>query len=178
MKNTYHFISHWNIPAPPELVYRTLENVSALATWWPSVYLDVKVLEPGQPGGVGKIVELYTKGWLPYTLRWKFRVTESKFPSGFSLLAEGDFEGTGTWTFSACESGTLVTYDWNIEARKPLLRTLSWALKPIFALNHAWAMQKGEASLLLELRRRQGETGVPKPAGPTFPNNFLKNRIL
>ena len=40
-----------------------------------------------RPDGV---VELHTKGWLPYTLRWRFRVTEDRKPHGFSLEAWGD----------------------------------------------------------------------------------------
>ncbi|MCB9294333.1 MAG: hypothetical protein H6559_14605 [Lewinellaceae bacterium] len=89
--SAYHFITRWQMEASCEEVYRILEDVDGLARWWPSVYLDVRVLEKGRPGGVGKVVELYTKGWLPYTLRWKFRVTEADFPNGFSLEAFGDF---------------------------------------------------------------------------------------
>lgn len=176
--NAYHFITRWQVAATPEDVYRTLEDVEALARWWPSVYLDVKVLEKGQSGGVGKVVELYTKGWLPYTLRWKFRVTHSEFPMGFSLEAFGDFVGQGIWTFVSTGSGTSVTYDWQIEAEKPLLKNLSWLLKPIFSMNHEWAMRKGLASLELELRRRKGDKTVPGPPKPTFPHNLTNNQIL
>jgi hypothetical protein len=64
-----------------------------------------------------------------------------------------------------------VTYDWLLRADKPLLRRLSWLLKPIFAANHRWAMARGEESLKLELARRRAETPeerarVPAPAGP------------
>jgi hypothetical protein len=49
---------------------------------------------------VVKLVDLYTKGWLPYTLRWQFRVTESRSPYGFTIEALGDFVGRGIWTFA------------------------------------------------------------------------------
>ena len=176
--NAYHFITQWHVRATPEDVYRTLEDVDALSRWWPSVYLDVKVLEKGQPGGVGKVVELFTKGWLPYTLRWKFRVTHTDVPKGFALDAFGDFIGRGSWTFTPTDSGTAITYDWQIEAEKPLLKKLSWLMKPIFSMNHQWAMRKGLESLTLELRRRQGETNVPPPPKPVFPHNLTNNRIL
>lgn len=178
MDNSYHFTTFWHISAPPEIVYRILEDVDTLTDWWPSVYLDIKVLEKGQKGGVGKVVELYTKGWLPYTLRWKFRVTETNFPTGFKLEALGDFEGSGVWTFMPGVAGTIATYDWRIDAKKPILRRLSWLMKHIFSKNHLWAMSKGEESLMLEIRRRNGENNVPAPPGPTFPNNFLNNKIL
>lgn len=176
--NAYHFITHWQVEATPEEVYDTLGNANELARWWPSVYLDVKVLEPGQPGGKGKLVELFTKGWLPYTLRWKFRVTENDYPNGYRIEAIGDFVGRGIWTFK--KNGNLcdITYDWKIEAEKPLLKKLSGLMKPLFSMNHEWAMRKGEESLKLELRRRKGEKNVPAAPKPTFPHNLLNNKIL
>jgi hypothetical protein len=47
-----------------------------------------------------------------------------------------------------------ISYDWRIRADKPLLRTLSFLLKPVFSANHRWAMAQGEASLKRELVRR------------------------
>ncbi|MFN8345548.1 MAG: SRPBCC family protein [Spirosomataceae bacterium] len=176
--NAYHFITRWYAEATPEEVYRILEDVEALAIWWPSVYLDIKVVEKGQKGGVGKLVELYTKGWLPYTLRWKFRVTHTDFPKGFALEAIGDFVGRGIWTFTPQGTGTAITYDWKIEAEKPLLKRLSGLMKPLFSMNHEWAMAKGLESLTLELRRRKGEANVPKATKPTFPHNLTHNKIL
>lgn len=174
----YNFLTTWHLEATCEEIYHILEDVEGLPAWWPSVYLDLKVLEKGQPGGVGKLVELYTKGWLPYTLRWKFRVTSTQFPTGFSLEALGDFVGTGIWHFEQKGAQCTITYDWRISAEKPLLKKLSGLLRPIFSANHHWAMRKGLESLALELRRRRGEKQVPAPPAPTFPHNFLNNKIL
>lgn len=185
----YHFITRWSLPATCEEIYQTLEDAEDLARWWPSVYLDVKIREKRQPGGVGKVVELYTKGWLPYTLRWQFRVTRTNFPNGYALEALGDFRGHGVWTFQesaisaperpVCE----VVYAWKITAEKPLLKLLTPVLRPIFAANHLWAMAKGEESLRLELQRRKAQTRAQRehisaPPGPTFPHNLLNNKIL
>lgn len=173
----YQFVTTWKVTAACEEVYRILEDVERLAQWWPSVYLDVKVLEKGQPGGVGKRVSLYTKGWLPYGLRWHFRVTEAEFPTGFALEASGDFVGRGVWRFRQEGETCVVTYDWNISAEKPLLKKLTFLLRPVFSANHEWAMRKGLESLQLELRRRRGERNVPAAPAPTFPHNMLNNRI-
>ena len=51
-----------------------------------------------------------------------------------------------------------VTYDWRLRAEKPLLRSLSFLLKPLFEANHRWAMAQGEESLRLELARRRATT--------------------
>lgn len=90
---------------------------------------------------------------LPYTLRWQFPVTESRYPLGFSLEAWGDFNGRGTWTLAQDDDFVNVTYDWKVRADKPLLKALSFLFKPLFSANHKWAMARGEESLRVELAR-------------------------
>lgn len=138
----------------------------------------MKVREKGQPGGIGKLVELYTKGWLSYSLKWHFRATAADFPRGFALHAMGDFVGDGVWEFRQDGGYCIVAYDWRISAEKPLLKKLTWLLRAIFSASHEWAMRKGLESQELELRRRRGEQQVPPPPKPTFPHNFLSNKIL
>lgn len=171
--NEYHFITTWRVQSTLEEVSEVLGNGPDLARWWPSVYLEVKELEKGDAQGIGKVISLYTKGWLPYTLRWQFRVTGSSYPKGFSLEATGDFVGTGVWTFVQDGEWVNVTYDWKINAEKPLLKYFSLVMKPLFSANHRWAMARGEESLKLELQRRHAPTPearakVPPPPPPTF----------
>lgn len=175
----YQFLTTWTFPETTcAEVYNILEAVESLPEWWPSVYLDVAVREKGRPGGIGKVVELYTKGWLPYTLRWRFLVTAAQFPDGFALQATGDFIGEGIWTFRQEGNTCVVTYDWKISAGKPLLRRLTWLLRRVFSANHEWAMRQGRISLELELRRRRGQPNVPMPPSPTWPHNWLNNKVL
>lgn len=179
--NEYHFITDWRVEGTVKDVSDILRNATDLPRWWPAVYLDVQELEAGDAEGVGKVVSLYTKGWLPYTLRWQFRVTESNYPYGFALEAWGDFVGRGVWTFEQDDDFVKVVYDWRIRADKPVLSKLSFLLKPIFSANHRWAMAKGEESLKLELARRHAKTAdearrVPAPPKPTFPHNFLRGQ--
>jgi len=171
--NDYHFITHWRVQGKVGEAAEILSKPEALPRWWPSVYLDARVLEPGDKEGVGKVVDLYTKGWLPYTVRWKFRVTDADYPRGFSLDAWGDFNGRGIWTLRQEGDDVRITYDWKIRADKPLLKSLSFLFKPVFAANHRWAMARGEESLRLELLRSRASTAeelaaVPPPPGPTF----------
>lgn len=169
--NEYHFITTWRVPGSVEEVTEIIADGTDLPRWWPAVYLDVRELEPGDERGVGKVIDLYTKGWLPYTLRWKFRVSEIGHQT-VTIQAEGDFVGRGIWTFEQDGDWVNIIYDWKISAEKPLLRTLSALMKPIFSANHRWAMAKGEESLLLELARRRAKTQaererIPSPPGPT-----------
>jgi polyketide cyclase/dehydrase/lipid transport protein len=132
-----------------------LDDPLDLPRWWPSVYLSATQLRPAGPTGIGARVRLHTRGWLPYTLHWDLEVVKSDYPRGFAIAASGDFEGTGVWTLEQNGDHVDVTFDWRIDARKPLLRRWSIMLKPLFAANHRWAMRQGEISLRRELDRRR-----------------------
>jgi hypothetical protein len=175
--NEYHFVDRWRVEGTVEEVSEVIENGRELARWWPSVYLEVEEKEPGGEGGIGKLIALRAKGWLPYTLRINFRTTASRSPHGFTLQASGDLEGVGVWTFEQDGPFVNISYDWRILANKPLIRSLSFLLKPIFASNHRWTMRRGEESLKLELARRRARTpeesaSIPPPPGPVFPHNL------
>lgn len=148
MLNDYHFITRWRVRGTVKEVIDILGDAEDLPRWWPAVYIEVKK--------DGDVVELFTKGWLPYTLRWSFRVTETRI-DGFVIEAFGDFAGRGEWLLTQDGDDAGIIYDWRITAEKPLLRLFSPILKPIFGANHRWAMARGEESLRIELARRHGE---------------------
>ena len=167
----YHFVTNWRVEASCGEVADILGNPVELPRWWPSVYLAVEELAPPGPGGVGRRVRLHTKGWLPYTLRWELTVVESNYPYGSTIEARGDFDGRGVWKFVQDGPFVDIAYDWRIRAEKPLLRNLSFLLKPLFEANHRWAMAQGEQSLKLELLRRrafsdESRAAIPAPPGP------------
>jgi len=164
--NEYVFVTRWRVEASIEEVTQVLADAEALPRWWPSVYLEVRKRADG-------VVDLFTKGWLPYTLRWQFRLTDDRSPNGFSLEARGDLVGRGKWTLRQDGPYADVIYDWRVRADKPLLRYGSFVFKPLFAANHRWAMARGEESLRLELLRRRAKTpaeraAIPEPPPPTF----------
>jgi hypothetical protein len=171
MTNDYHFITRWRVEATCGEVADVLGDPLALTEWWPSVYLAVEETRPPDSRGLGRRVRLHTKGWLPYTLTWAFEVVDSRYPYGFTIVAEGDFDGRGVWTFAQDGRFVDIEYDWRISAEKPMLRRLSFLLKPIFEANHRWAMARGEESLRLELLRRRATSAtaraeLPPPPGP------------
>jgi hypothetical protein len=177
----HHFLTRWHVRGTLEEVSDVLENPLDLPRWWPSVYLAVTELAPGDPvTHVGRVIDLYTKGWLPYTLRWKFTVTEARAPHGFTLVAEGDFVGTGVWTLEKDADFATVYYDWRIAVTKPLLRIGT----PVFARSSApttagrWPAAR--RSLVLELQRRRATTDTERQAvaAPPRPTFARKNQAI
>ena len=171
MTNDYVFVSHWQVEGMAGEVADILADFSSLTSWWPSVYLEVEQLRPPDARGLGRRVRVLTKGWLPYTIKWEFETVDVNYPYGFAIVAHGDFEGRGVWTFVQRGAVVDITYDWRLRAEKPILRNLSFLLKPLFEANHQWAMARGEESLKLELARRRASSDVarskvPSPPGP------------
>lgn len=176
--NAYHFVDRWRVKGDLREVADILEDALSLPGWWGSVYFDVKEVEPGVNHGIGKLINLRAGGWLPYTLRINFRTVESRYPHGFSMDATGDLEGKGIWTFEQDGEFVSVTYDWTIQANKPIIQKLSFLLKPIFRSNHNWTMRRGEESLKLELLRRRAKSPaeaskIQMPPRPSLVVRFL-----
>jgi Polyketide cyclase / dehydrase and lipid transport len=165
----YEFRTVWRVAGTVAEVRDVLTDGPSLPRWWPAVYLAVDTVRDEH----GDALALFTTGWLPYTLRWTLRVIEPVTDTGFTVTAAGDLTGTGRWTFAPDGPEVVITYDWRVRADKPLLRRLTWLLRPVFAANHRWAMARGEESLRLELRRRRATSDaqrrrVPAPPPPTF----------
>ena len=170
----YDFLTVWRVAGTPDEVADVLGDATTVPRWWPSVDLSVEPVggpHDSAPTGLPRPVALHTKGWLPYTLRWTLTVTEPVTTRGFALTASGDLNGTGRWTFEQDGPETVITYHWRVQAAKPILRRLSWLLKPAFSAHHRWAMARGEESRALELRRRRHRgdpESIPPPPRATF----------
>jgi len=114
-------------------------------------------LERGGVHGLGRRVEVSTKGFLPYLIRWHFTVVEENYPYGSRILAGGDLEGEGRWTLRPIAKGTAVTYEWTVRANYPFIRRFGRFLRPLFAMNHDWTMREGLRGLRRELETRRAE---------------------
>ena len=144
--NAYHFTTHWRMQSTERGDIQEYEQRRRPEErWWPSVYLDVQVLEPGDKQGMGRVVSLYTKGWLPIrpyvgNSAWPMCPIRPVLRSRRSKT----FTGRGVWRFEQDGDWVNITYDWSITANKPLLRRFSLLFKPVSTANHHWAMAKGE----------------------------------
>ena len=154
----YHIVTQWRIPGTPEEVADSFLRLAELSEWWPQ-FLAVNTLEAGDRNANGRRVKVITKGFLPYKLRFEFRLTHVEYPSYFSLQSQGDFNGCGRGWLSTEGEDVIVDFDWQIEVKKPLLRRWSWLLKPLFITNHRWLMAQGQAGL-----RRNFSVGQTAPA--------------
>ena len=155
MTNDYHFITHWHVEGRIEQIYDLIANPMDYPRWWSSVYLDVQEVACGDENGVGRRICLHTKGFLPYTLRWESSTVEASRPRRLEIRATGDFNGRGIWQLHQNGRFVDLDFDWKLTAEKPLIRHLSFLLKPLFSANHRWAMRKGQDGLVREIKNAQ-----------------------
>jgi hypothetical protein len=156
MNNRYHFVTHWRIAGSRQIGYDIISDPLQYARWWSTVYLEAEEIAHGAEGGLGRRIRFKTKGWLPYTLGWEALTTEIECPKKLAIEATGDFEGRGIWTLEQQDTFVNVMFDWRLTAEKPLLKYLSFFLKPLFSANHRWAMDQGRRGLEKEIARRSG----------------------
>lgn len=145
--NEYYFLDQWFIPHPIEKVWSCILDAAAYPEWWGEVYDRVAPLNDVPPDQVGARADVLAHGRLPYHIHFVSEVTRVEPPHKLGLKAEGDLTGTGLWSLTPTGDGTAISFEWVVRADKPMLRLFSPILKPIFAWNHRWTMQKGEAAL-------------------------------
>ena len=132
-----------------------LEDTAALPRWWPELFKQVTIVQPGADHAIGQVADCVCRARLPYTLRFTYVVVEVHYPYGSTISSTGDLVGTGIWTLATRDGGVDVRYDWRVSLEKPFLRAISPLVRPLLAANHAWAMRCGERGLRAELQRRR-----------------------
>ncbi|HTU31770.1 MAG TPA: SRPBCC family protein [Solirubrobacteraceae bacterium] len=135
----YSFVDEWDVNAPPEAVYDALADARTYPDWWRPVYLDVAA---DGPAAVGAVAYQHFKGYLPYHLHTRARITRLEPPRLIEADIDGDLRGRGMWTLTPAGAGTHVRFDWVVFADRRLLRWLTPILRPVLRANHAWAIAR------------------------------------
>ena len=170
--NDYHFVSRWRVEGTCGEVADVLGDPLALPRWWPSVYLRRRrsaaarcarrrTARPAAHQGLAAVHAAMG------SRRHRLAVSRTASRSPRAATSKAAASGRSSRTAPSVD----ITYDWRIAAEKPLLRQLSFLLKPLFEANHRWAMAQGEESLALELARRRAPSDaarapIPPPPGP------------
>jgi len=171
----YHFVSTWQIQAPIEQVWDEISHSERWPDWWKYV-VGVEELEPGDADGVGKRQRLLFRTRLPYTLGFDVRVTHVQPPSELAAEATGELTGTGRWTLTPADGGTLVRYYWDIRTTKRWMNLLAPVARPVFKWNHDELMREGGDSLA---RRLGGDLVLPgTPVRPRPPVRAASFAVL
>jgi uncharacterized protein YndB with AHSA1/START domain len=158
----YHFVSIWQISAPIEQVWEEVYHAERWPSWWKYV-IGVDELEPGAADGAGQRLRLLFRTRLPYTLGFDVRVTSVQPPSELAAEATGELAGTGRWTLTAADGGTLVRYTWDIRTTRRWMNLLAPVARPVFSWNHDELMREGGQGLARRLGAELALPDIPSP---------------
>ncbi len=142
----YHFVTHWKIRGPVETAFRILKDGPKYSEWWKPAYVKTEEVGPQ------KVLSL-VRAKLPYTLAFTTELVRDISPTEIEIRAAGELVGKGLWKLKQVGETTEVTFYWDVQAAKPIVRWLSLFLKPVFQWNHDWVMKGGEAALQAEVNR-------------------------
>lgn len=176
-RHDYQFTSYWSVLGTPAEVVDVLADVDTLSRWCPAVYLSSRKLHDGDAHHVGAVAELVARGWLGYSLRFRLAITDAT-DVRCAFTSEGDLVGRGEWVLTPDGARTVITVHWHVRLDQPLLRRSPSWLRPLFSINHDWAMAEGERALRLELRRRRARTAAELAAVPAPPHGGHRYRLL
>jgi hypothetical protein len=143
----YHFVTHWRVKGPLQVVFDVLRDGKNYCQWWKPAYVSSKELEPQK-------VESLVRAKLPYTLRFTSQKIREEPPHELEIRATGELEGAGLWKLKQEGDSVEISFFWDVRANKAVVRWFSFLLKPLFSWNHDWVMRTGEKALQLEVTRR------------------------
>jgi uncharacterized protein YndB with AHSA1/START domain len=148
--NRFALVTHWQLDAPIEPVWKALYAVEDWPRWWKYVRA-VEELRPGDASGVGAIRRCTWASRLPYQLTFQMRSTVVDRPHRLEGEAIGELTGTGRWTLSEVGPATHVRYDWHVAATRRWMNVLAPLLEPAFRWNHGQVMAEGGRGLAAHL---------------------------
>jgi uncharacterized protein YndB with AHSA1/START domain len=156
-RQSYAFTSIWQIDAPIQAVWDAIYHAERWPSWWPYIAAVDEVV-PGDSSGVGAVRRYTWTTQLLYRLVFESRVTRVDAPRILEASVDGQLMGSGRWSLTPTECGTLVRYDWDVHTRLAWMNVLAPIARPFFAWNHGAVMRAGGRGLgrLLEARVQAG----------------------
>lgn len=148
----FRFDQAWTFDVPPGEIWALLERTGDFRRWWP--WLRELSGDGLVPGGRNVCV---VRAPIPYTLR--FTVTVRELVAGRFVAADvdGDLAGPARLEIGPAEEpgsaeetsgGTTVRLTWEMELRRPVLRTAARYGRPVMEWGHDWVVANGMRQFL------------------------------
>jgi hypothetical protein len=138
--NHYRFTSLWKVPGSLHQIFDVISRLETYPSWWP----EVKEINPID----GTSADARISALLPYSLRFSMSQEVADREAGIlrARLA-GDLDGYSSWTLKDTPDGCSLQFDQEVVVNKVCLRILAPVARPVFRLNHAVMMYRGERGL-------------------------------
>jgi hypothetical protein len=104
------------IDKPPLIVFKAVLNEHAGVTHWWMPYWESKLRGEIPMDHEGAIFDITVHG--KHTPRFSARITKIAEGKLIETEVEGDFAGTGTWTFEPTDGKTKIRFRWNLRPKR------------------------------------------------------------
>ena len=152
----FHLVTEWLLDASKDEVWAVLVEPERWPEWWPTVR-RVELLEPGDENGIGAVRRLTWSTALPYDISFATRTVKVEPKRLIEGQASGELDGIGRWTLTAEGEGCRVRYDWIVTVTRPWMVRLAFLLRPVFAWNHNYVMERGRHGIEALLASRKAQ---------------------
>jgi hypothetical protein len=146
----YRFVTEWQFPYQLVPVWDLVYHMDQWPAWWKYVKRVEKIRE-GNPDEIGSVRKITWSTALPYSITFDSELTHLELHRRIEGKASGDLTGTGIWTFSSNNQGTLVRYEWSVMTTRKWMQLLDPLLRPIFAWNHDKVMAAGYEGIVQKM---------------------------
>jgi hypothetical protein len=119
----------------------------------------VKLIEPGDANGIGSVRRLTWATALPYDISFETTTVKVEPKRLIEGQARGELDGIGRWTLTMEVGRCRVRYDWIVAVTRPWMVRLAFVLRPVFAWNHNYVMERGRRGLEAYLVSRRAGAG-------------------
>ncbi len=142
----FHLVTEWSFDAPIEHVWELLNEPERFPEWWPG--FDEAEITEGD-GEIGSVARYKVSGDFGFVFYFATRVEEKREPEYIRVSAAGDLAGTGEWFLQQRDGGTDVTYIWDVDVRRPIVRWLSYVpgARAAMKRSHDGVMEEGGENL-------------------------------
>jgi hypothetical protein len=161
-RGRFEFFDEWRLAADSDAVWAVVRDVEGWPDWWPSVRSVTPVSGQGKPAW-----EFRFRTRLPYDMAFAAQLERDDPLVGVATRVTGRVHGSGHWTASAIEGGTLVRFDWWVAPELAWMRAVAPLARPIFSWNHRSLMTEGARGLAKRLDTRL----LADPVGVLLPRS-------
>ena len=139
----FHFDRSFSFAAPPAELWSVLSRTGEFRRWWP--WLRELSGDGLVAGGRSRCV---VRAPIPYTLRFTVALTEIDPGRLVDAVVDGDLAGPARLELTAAGAGSTVRLAWEMELRRPMLRTAARFARPVMEWGHDWVVATGVEQFL------------------------------
>lgn len=136
----FAFDRSWDFDVAPTQLWALFCDTSSFTRWWPWL----RSFDP-VPLEVGAHTRCAIGPPLPYMLNVELDVVGAEPATRVDVVVTGDVQGPARLEIEPVVHGSRARLVWDLEVRRPMLRTAARVARPVLQWGHDWVVSNGVA---------------------------------